>query len=136
MIKLKGGASEGLNGFMDEGTELQGELRFRDTFRIDGRLKGRIVSDNTLIVGESGRVDAEIVCGVVSIRGTVSGSVHGRERIELLAGSRVQATLVSPSLVIEEGAFFQGQCDMGTPKAAVVPLSVARSASGGNDPGA
>ena len=77
MIKLKGGASEGLNGFMDEGTELQGELRFRDTFRIDGRVKGKIVSDHTLIVGESAHVDAEIDCGVVSIRGTVSGRVQG-----------------------------------------------------------
>lgn len=122
MIKLKNVASEGLNGFMDEGTELQGELRFRDTFRVDGRLKGRIVSDHTLIVGESAHVDAEIDCGVVSIRGTVSGRVQGRQRIELLAGSRVLANLVSPCLVIEEGAFFQGQCDMDTPKAAVVAL--------------
>jgi cytoskeletal protein CcmA (bactofilin family) len=135
VIKLKGGASEGLNGFMDEGTELQGELRFRDTFRVDGRIKGRIVSDHTLIVGESAHVDAEIDCGVVSIRGTVSGRVQGRQKIELLAGSRVQATLVSPCLVIEEGAFFQGQCDMASPKASVVPLT-ARSASGGSDPGA
>lgn len=129
MIKLKGLASEGLNGFMDEGTEMQGELRFRDTFRIDGRVKGRIVSDHTLIVGESAHVDAEIDCGVVSIRGSVSGRVQGRQKIELLSGSRVQATLVSPCLVIEEGAFFQGQCDMGTPRGAVVPLA-ARSAAG------
>ena len=112
MLKIKGLSAEELNGFMDQGTEFEGELRFKDTFRIDGSVKGRIVSDNTLIVGESGRVDAEIVCGVVSIRGTVSGRVHGRERIELLAGSRVQATLVSPKLLIEDGAFFQGQCDM------------------------
>ena len=60
-------------------------------------------------------MEAEIDCGVVSIRGTVSGRVHGRQRIELLAGSRVQATLVSPRLVIEDGAFFQGECDMGGP---------------------
>ena len=113
MLKIKGLAAEELNGFMDQGTEFEGELRFKDTFRIDGRLKGRIVSDNTLIVGESGHVDAEIECAVVSIRGTVTGRVHGRERIELLAGSRVQATLVSPKLLIEDGAFFQGQCDMG-----------------------
>ena len=99
---------------MDEGTEFHGELRFRNTFRIDGTVKGRIVSENTLIVGESGEVDAEIECGVVSIRGTVSGRVQGRQRIELLAGSKVQATLVSPSLVIEEGAYFQGECEMGT----------------------
>jgi cytoskeletal protein CcmA (bactofilin family) len=112
MLKIKGLSAEELNGFMDQGTEFEGELRFKDTFRIDGSVKGRIVSENTLIVGESGRVDAEIECGVVSIRGTVTGRVLGRERIELLAGSRVQASLVSPKLLIEDGAFFQGQCDM------------------------
>jgi cytoskeletal protein CcmA (bactofilin family) len=124
MLKVKGAVSEDLNGFMDEGTELTGELRFRDTFRVDGRIKGKIVSDNTLIVGESGHVEAEIDCGSVSIRGTVTGRVQGRQKIELLAGSKVQGTLVSPRLVIEEGAFFQGDCDMGatTPRANVVSL--------------
>ncbi len=60
-------------------------------------------------------MEADIDCGVVSIRGTVSGRVHGRQRIELLAGAQVQATLVSPKLVIEDGAFFQGECEMGGP---------------------
>jgi len=62
---------------------------------------------------------------VVSIRGTVTGRVNGRQRIELLAGSKVQASLVSPKLVIEEGAIFSGQCDMGgLPKASssILPL--------------
>jgi cytoskeletal protein CcmA (bactofilin family) len=112
MIKLKGVSVEDINGFMDVGTEFEGELRFRDTFRVDGRIKGKIVSDNTLIVGETGNVEAEVDCGVVSIRGSVSGRIHGRQRIELLAGARVHGTLVSPKLVIEEGALFEGNCDM------------------------
>jgi cytoskeletal protein CcmA (bactofilin family) len=113
MLKLKGLQAEDLNGFLDDGTELSGELRFRDVLRVDGRLKGRVVSDNMLIIGETGQVDAEIDCGIVSIRGKVTGSVHGRQRIELLAGCRVLATLVTPKLVIEDGAFFQGDCRMG-----------------------
>jgi cytoskeletal protein CcmA (bactofilin family) len=111
MLKMKG--AEDLNGFLDEGTEFSGELRFRDVLRIDGRAKGRVVSDNTLIIGETGQVDAEIDCGVVSIRGRVSGEVRGRQRIELLAGCRVQARLVAPKLLVEDGAFFEGECQMG-----------------------
>ena len=107
--------AEDLNGFLDEGTEFSGELRFRDVLRIDGHAKGKIVSDNTLIIGETGFVDAEIDCGVVSIRGRVSGEVRGRQRIELLSGCRVQARLVSPKLLIEDGAFFEGDCQMGEP---------------------
>ena len=115
MLKIKGFAAEDLNGFLDEGTEFSGELRFRDVLRVDGRVRGKIVSDNTLIIGETGQVDAEIDCGVVSIRGRVTGQVHGRQRIELLSGCRVMATLVSPKLLVEDGAFFQGDCRMGGP---------------------
>jgi cytoskeletal protein CcmA (bactofilin family) len=121
MLKLRGFAAEDLNGFLDEGTEVHGELRFRDALRVDGRIKGRIVSDNTLIIGETGQVEAEIDCRVVSIRGRVSGQVHGRERVELLAGCRVEATLVTPKLVIEDGAFFHGDCRMGGPPEAPPP---------------
>jgi cytoskeletal protein CcmA (bactofilin family) len=122
-MKLKGLTVEDLNGFMDVGTEFVGELRFRDTFRIDGRLRGKVVSENTLIVGETGQVDAEIDCGVVSIRGSVSGKILARQRIELLAGCKVHGTLVAPRVVIEEGAFFEGNCDMSAAaKRAVIAL--------------
>lgn len=126
MIRQKGVSGEDINGFMDVGTEFEGELRFRDTFRVDGRIKGKIVSDNTLIVGESGNVEAEVDCGVVSIRGSVSGRIHGRQRIELLSGARVHGTLISPKLVIEEGALFEGNCDMSAaPKRAAVAVASA-----------
>jgi cytoskeletal protein CcmA (bactofilin family) len=128
MIKLKGIVSEDLNGFMDEGTEFEGVLRFQNTFRIDGRVKGKIVSDNTLVVGETAKIDADIECGVVSIRGAVQGRVEARQRVELLAGCRVQGSLVSPRLVIEEGAFFQGDCDMSVATTgSVVALSAGRA---------
>jgi cytoskeletal protein CcmA (bactofilin family) len=131
MIKVRGLPAEDLNGFMDQGTEFLGELRFRNTFRVDGRIKGKIVSDNTLIVGETGNVEADIDCGIVSIRGAVHGRVHGREKIELLAGARVRGTLVSPKLVIEDGAFFQGDCDMASaPKGAVIALPHPARAAG------
>jgi cytoskeletal protein CcmA (bactofilin family) len=119
VIKLRlPGASEELNGFLDQGAEFMGELRFRDTFRVDGRLRGRVVSENTLVVGEAGRVEADIDCAVVSIHGYVKGRVIGRERIELLAGAQVEGTLISPKIVIEDGASFKGDLDMTPPAAA------------------
>ena len=107
-------SSENLNGFIDEGTEFVGELRFRDTFRVDGIVRGRIVSDNMLVIGESGFVEAEIDCGVVSIRGRVRGHIRARDRIEILAGARVEATLDSPRMVVEEGATLAGEADVGS----------------------
>jgi cytoskeletal protein CcmA (bactofilin family) len=112
MLKIKGLATEELDGFIDEGTEFFGELRFRNLFRVDGRVKGRIVSDNTLIIGETGDVEAEIECGTVSIKGRAKGQIRARQKIELLAGARVAGTLSAPILTVEEGSLFQGDCDM------------------------
>jgi cytoskeletal protein CcmA (bactofilin family) len=112
MLKLKGFASEELDGFIDEGTEFIGELRFRNVFRVDGRVRGRIISENTLVIGERGDVEADIDCGTVSIRGRAKGKIQGRQKIEILAGARVTGTLSAPILTVEEGSLFQGECDM------------------------
>jgi len=101
-----------LNGFIDRGSHFSGELTFEETFRIDGRFEGKIRSGSELILGDSAEVSAEIEVGRLSVNGTLRGSVHAFERIELLARSRVYADLSSPVLKVEEGAFFQGSCKM------------------------
>lgn len=111
-----------LNGFLDRGTEFTGELRFRDLMRIDGKFKGKIQSPNTLIVGEGGEVDAEIDVGTASVSGRVEGTLKAKSKIEIHAKGRVYGTLITPSLVIEDGAMFQGKCEMeGPPKEVLQP---------------
>jgi cytoskeletal protein CcmA (bactofilin family) len=112
MLKVKGFATDELNGFLDEGTEVSGEIRFRNMLRVDGLVRGRIVSEHTLIVGETGDVEAEIDCGTASIRGKVKGNIRCKNKIELLSGADVRASLNAPALSIEEGALFQGDCEM------------------------
>lgn len=101
-----------LNGFLDAGSHLDGELRFDDTFRVDGRLTGKAISEGDLIVGEKGEVDGEIEVGRLFVIGTVRGSVRASRRVEISAGAKVQADIVTPALVIEEGAHYQGHCTM------------------------
>ncbi|HEX9637065.1 MAG TPA: polymer-forming cytoskeletal protein [Acidobacteriota bacterium] len=101
-----------MNGFLDAGAEVNGEIHFRDTLRIDGKFHGKILSANNLIVGESAEIDAEIDVGGISISGKVSGTVRASQRLEILAKGRVFASLNTPCLIIEEGALFQGKCDM------------------------
>ena len=101
-----------INGFLDQNTTIAGELRFHDTFRVDGKLSGKIVSENVLIVGESAEVSADIEVGCLTIMGSVSGTVKARERIELHTGGRLEADVITPVLAIAEGAVFRGHCDM------------------------
>ena len=111
-----------LNGFLDRGSHFQGDLTFEETFRIDGRFEGKIRSGSELILGDSADVNAEIEVGRLSVNGRLQGSVKATEKIELLAKARVQATLSTPVLKVEEGAFFQGSCQMAEGSSRVVEM--------------
>ena len=102
-----------LNGFLDKGSRLKGELSFEETFRIDGKFEGVIPSGSELILGDTAEVDADIQVERISINGVLRGTVRASERVEIHPRARVQAELHTPVLRIEEGAFFQGSCDMG-----------------------
>ena len=113
-----------LNGFLDKGSHLKGELTFEETFRIDGKFEGKIPSGSELILGDSAEVDAEIRVARLSINGSLKGTAIATERIEIHPRARVTADLQTPLLRIEEGALFQGSCDMsGGPAPKLVEMS-------------
>jgi cytoskeletal protein CcmA (bactofilin family) len=115
-----------LNGFLDKGSQFQGDLVFEETFRIDGKFEGKIRSGSELILGDTADVTGDIEIGRLSINGTLKGTVRARERIELHARARVEADLSTPILKIEEGARFEGSCRMGEEaKSNVVDLPAA-----------
>ncbi len=111
-FSTKSPASGVLNGFLDRGCSATGELRFEDTLRLDGTFRGRIVSQHDLIIGDSGDFEGEIEVGSVSINGRVKGTVRAHNRIEIHPGGRVSANLISPVLVVEEGAILEGEVSM------------------------
>ena len=128
-MKSRNDASKGdLNGFLDAGSHIQGELQFEDTFRIDGKLTGKAVSHGDLVVGEGGEVDADVEVGRLFVSGTLRGTVTASRRIEITAGGKVLADIRTPSLVIEDGAVFEGGCSMtsapGKAAAKVTPMPV------------
>ena len=101
-----------ISGFIDRDTEISGDVKFKENFRIDGVLKGKILTGNGLIVGESGEVEADIDVVTIAVNGRVKGSIKAKERIEIFSKGRVIGSLSAPKLIIEEGAFFQGSCQM------------------------
>jgi cytoskeletal protein CcmA (bactofilin family) len=101
-----------LTAFIDQGSEFSGKLSFKDTVRIDGRFDGQISSENTLIVGESGVVKAEIRSEIVIISGEVHGDVYAKSQITLHKTASVFGNLHTKSLMIEDGAQFNGSVEM------------------------
>jgi len=107
----------GLTAFIDQGSDFEGKLSFQDTVRIDGRFRGEITSQNTLIVGESGEIEAAIHSSSIVISGAVEGDIVGAKKVVLHKTARVSGNVESPCVVIEEGAVFNGQITMESPGA-------------------
>ncbi len=112
-----------LCGFVGAGTNLTGEAKFKGMLRIDGRLQGRINSDKgTLIVSAGGYVEADIAVAEAKINGTVHGDITATRRIEFGRNARVHGNILTPALVIENGAIFEGSCWMST-RVATTPVT-------------
>ncbi len=102
-----------LSGFVGHGTVLTGETQFQMMLRVDGHLTGTVTSDGgTLIVGTNGQVDANVSVGIATVNGIVNGDVIATEKIQLGRTARVTGNIATPRLVIEEGAVFEGGCNM------------------------
>jgi cytoskeletal protein CcmA (bactofilin family) len=108
-----------LNALLGRGSEFEGKLTFEGTVRIDGKFTGTIVTNDVLVVGEGAKVSAEINCGTVIVHGEINGNVKAKTAVELHHPARMKGNLETPSLMIEKGVVFEGQCKMdGTEKGA------------------
>ena len=102
-----------LSGFVGSGTVITGESSFKSMLRVDGRFSGRITSGTgTLIVGAGGQVDANVEVAVCTIHGVVNGDILASQRVELGRAAKLSGNIQTPSLVIEQGAVFEGSCKM------------------------
>jgi len=102
-----------LSGFVGGGTDVTGEANFKAMMRVDGHFSGRISSSSgTLIVGANGKVDANIEVAVAVIHGTINGDIIATQRLELGRAAKVNGNIQTPSLIIEQGAIFEGTCKM------------------------
>jgi len=113
-----------ISGFFDNGTEFKGDLKFKGSFRIDGYFQGKIESDSMLIIGDKGKVEADIYVGFVIINGEFKGNIRAAEKVEINSNGRVTGTIVTPKLIVEEGAQLEANCQT----SAQVPLPSAASA--------
>ncbi len=112
-MSTKGKSGGALNGFLDRGAHFEGTLTFEDVFRIDGTLKGSIISEQELVVGDGATVEGDIRVGRLAVSGTIRGTVYAKERIEIHSGARIFAELHTPALIVEEGATIQGPVETG-----------------------
>lgn len=97
------------------GTEITGEIKCKGTIRVEGNVSGRILSDDTIVIHETGHVKAELLAGQVIVGGTVEGNVQAQDRIEVTSKARLVGDITAPRVSIADGVLFEGRCTMKAP---------------------
>jgi len=112
--KKKDSQGEGENfTFLGREVTFHGVVTFDGTVRIDSRFEGEIHAKGTLVVAEHAVIKGIITAGTLICNGKIKGTITASEKVQLLKSGVLIGEVHAPSFLIEEGAHFQGLCDMG-----------------------
>lgn len=101
-----------IKAFLGPGSQFEGKLVFNEIVRLDGAFRGEVTSHDTLIVGESGDIQADIQVGTLILSGRFKGNVKAKTRVELRAPAQVDGTIETPALSVEDGVALNGTVTM------------------------
>lgn len=105
------GASS-IKAFLGAGSEFEGRMTFNENMRIDGRFRGEIASQDLLIIGETGQLQADVAVGSIIINGEFQGTIKAQSTVQLKAPAKVTGEIICPRVSIEDGVIFDGSIQM------------------------
>jgi len=107
--------SSNLNTIIGKGSSFEGTLNVQSTLRVDGRIKGKVKTSDSLVIGKDGSINGEVVVRNAIVGGKLKGKLVASGKVVLEANSVFSGELKTTKLVIDEGAIFEGNCSMGVP---------------------
>ena len=114
---LKSSSMEGARSeettIISRGVKIEGKITSDGNIRVDGDIKGDIISQNNVTVGESGQVTGQINANVITVGGKVNGTVTAKEKLALESKGDLKGDILTKILVVEAGAKFEGNSKMG-----------------------
>jgi cytoskeletal protein CcmA (bactofilin family) len=132
MKLVKGDNGNSDFGWIGRGIEVTGDIIFADRLQVDGKVAGKLSSESgTLIIGEMGTVEAQLDVGICIVQGTLQGNLIARSKVEIRKTGRVHGDLITPVLLVEEGAVFNGAIKMGQEAAGRLLEEVSKNSDSG-----
>lgn len=101
-----------IKAFLGPGSQFEGKLVFNEIVRLDGAFRGEVTSHDTLIVGDSADIQADVQVGTLILSGKFKGNVKAKTRVELRAPANVDGTIETPALKVEDGVILNGTISM------------------------
>jgi len=103
-----------IQAFLGQGSQFEGKLLFDEIVRIDGSFRGEIQSSDTLIIGQTADIQADITVGTIIISGRFTGNIKAAKKVELRSPAQLEGCVETPALVVEEGVLLNGTFNMST----------------------
>lgn len=101
-----------IDTIIGKGAELNGKIKSSGLLRIEGKFDGEIECEQDLVITEGGRVSAELKAQNAVIAGIYQGNILLEGKLEIKNTGKVTGDIKVGALVIEDGAFFDGKCEM------------------------
>jgi cytoskeletal protein CcmA (bactofilin family) len=101
-------AHDHISAILEKGAQFNGKLTFEGTVRLGGKFEGEIFTNDTLIIGESGEVNAQVEADTVILNGKFEGNLFAKSKVIMNPPAYFKGTVTTPSLKIEEGVVFEG----------------------------
>lgn len=111
--QLKSNEASGSINLIGQGTTIEGEIKSQGDIRIDGTIIGSVFSKSKVVIGSTGQVQGDITCQNADISGLVKGKTSVMEMMFLKSTGRINGDISTGKLVVEVGASFTGNCNMG-----------------------
>ncbi len=98
---------------------VKGDILGDEDVLVEGQVEGKIeLKQNSITIGTSGKVKADLHGRIVTVEGRVDGNVFAREQAVVRPSGTVHGNIASPRVVLEDGAKFKGSIDMDSKEAA------------------
>jgi cytoskeletal protein CcmA (bactofilin family) len=112
---LNGGADmdKGQTTVIAQGTEIEGKFMCSENVRLDGAIKGEVRITKRIVMGADGRVTGNIWAAEAVIKGRITGDIHVSESLHLTDTAVIEGNIVAKTMVVDEGARYNGSCKIG-----------------------
>jgi len=102
------GKNSGLDNFIPEGVEINGNLNAPSNLRIEGKLEGKVVLAGKLILGSTGKIIGDVECKNAQIDGLIDGNLNAADLLQMSSGSKITGNTISAKIILQENCQING----------------------------
>jgi cytoskeletal protein CcmA (bactofilin family) len=110
---MKKGETTAAVNMIGAGTVITGDIYSKGDIRVDGTLKGSVITEGKVVLGREGIIEGDIECRDADISGTIKAKITVSQLLSLKTSAKLNGDIVTNKLSIEPGSEFTGSCSMG-----------------------